>query len=363
MNPLYSKGKKGEIRFWQVWTEDANILTKHGVVDGKMQTSTKIAKGKNIGKKNETTPPEQALLRAQSMWNKQVDKGYFESVEEAQTTEVFLPMLAAKFDEKKHKLQYPCVVQPKYNGVRCIGYRHNDEIRLMSRGGKTYNVKHIAEACKKLLRPQQVFDGEIYIHGESLQKINSLVKKPQEDSKRLEYWIYDTFWRDQTSAEFKNRLIDLEDLYKDLANFEDTPLRKVPWGQISAESFVRKAEAYWVERGYEGAIVRDYRGTYEIGKRSSYLLKVKSFLDEEFSIVGYKEGEGKFLGCVIWECITKEGKTFSVTPKGDMEQRAKWYQNADKYVGKRLTVKFQEWSEDRKPLITTGLAIRLDEDM
>jgi ATP-dependent DNA ligase len=362
MNPLYSKGKKGEIRFWQVWTEGAEIYTKHGVVDGKMQVSRKTAKGKNIGKKNETTPSEQALLRAQSMWNKQVDKGYFETVEEAQTTEVFLPMKAEKFDEKKHKLQYPCVIQPKLNGVRCIGYWHNNEVRLMSRGGKTYNIKHISEACKELLGAQQVFDGEIYIHGESLQKINSLVKKPQEESIRLEYRIYDTFWRDHKDLPFDKRLENLEELYQN-PDFEDTPLKKVPWGLISDEKYVRKAEAYWVERGYEGAIVRDLRGTYEIGKRSNYLLKVKSFMDEEFSIVGFKDGEGAFEGCVIWECITKEGKTFSVTPKGSMEQRAEWFRNGNDYIGEKLTVKFFEWSDEKKPLLPVGLAIRLREDM
>ena len=56
LNPvLYSKGKKGEIRFWKVWTEGSEIITEHGVVDGKVQQARKTAKAKNIGKSNETT--------------------------------------------------------------------------------------------------------------------------------------------------------------------------------------------------------------------------------------------------------------------------------------------------------------------
>lgn len=363
LNPvLYSKGKKGEIRFWKVWTEGAEIVTEHGVVDGKTQQARKTAKAKNIGKKNETTPQEQAINQANSMWQKQIDKGYFESIEKAENTEVFLPMLASKFEDKKHKLSYPCCVQPKLDGVRCLAYWEDDKVKLMSRAGKPYDVEHIRSACEQFLGKRQVFDGEIYIHGTPLQDINSLVKKPQEDSQALEYWIYDTFYRHNLDLDWNTRLTELEVLYK-LKGFTESPLKKVPWGLVSEESLIRKAEHYWVEAGYEGAIVREFSAPYEIGKRSNYLLKVKSFMDEEFPIVGFKEGEGKFSGCVIWECETKEGRRFHATPKGTMKQRAEWYQNGERYIGKLLTVKFFQYTNDMIPQFPVGLAIRLEEDL
>ena len=72
---------------------------------------------------------------------------------------------------------------------------------------------------------------------------------------------------------------------------------------------------------------------------------------------------GKFEGAVIWECITQEGKTFSVTPKGTMAQRPKCFETGDQYIGKRLKVQFFAWTKDIIPQFPVGLAIRLEEDL
>ena len=104
--PLYKKNKNGSFQVWKLWTSGADIVSEHGKTDGKQQLSRKAAKGKSIGKKNETIPSEQAKLTAQSMWNKKKDKGYFETIEEARDEIVFLPMLAhdmLKMSEKKVK--------------------------------------------------------------------------------------------------------------------------------------------------------------------------------------------------------------------------------------------------------------------
>ena len=361
LSNLYKKGKKGEIRIWKIRTEGSSIITEHGVLDGKMQVSKKTAKSKNLGRSNETTADEQAILEAQSMWTKQKDKGYFESIEKANTERVFLPMLASKLEDKKHKLSYPCICQPKMDGVRALCYWDGDEVKLMSRGGKQYSVKHITDFCKELLKPNEVLDGELYIHGIPLQDINSLVKKPQEGSADLEYWVYDMFLLDDLSLNWNKRLDLLESNF--YYKIEDSNVKRVPWGIIFSEEKIKESEKFWVERGFEGAIIRDFEGTYELGKRSSYLLKVKSFLDDEYKIVGYKEGDGKFEGCVIWECVTEEGKPFHATPKGTMEQRAEWYRDGDKYIGKWLTVKYFQLTKDNIPQFPVGLSIRLEEDM
>ena len=70
------------------------------------------------------------------------------------------------------------------------------------------------------------------------------------------------------------------------------------------------------EDGFEGAIVRTEDNIYNFGNRSKGLLKLKTFQDEEFEIIGYKSGEGKYTDCVIWECAVNPEKTFDVVPKG-----------------------------------------------
>ena len=47
------------------------IITKRGYKDGKMQYSeTTVTEGKNIGKKNQTTPYQQAISEAKTAWMK-----------------------------------------------------------------------------------------------------------------------------------------------------------------------------------------------------------------------------------------------------------------------------------------------------
>jgi len=114
---LYKKDSKNKIREWAIQVTDSTIIINHGLLDGKKVEKIKqIKTGKNIGKKNETTPEEQAVLEATSTWQKQKDKGYFETIEEAKTEQVYLPMLAHMFTKRKHNIVYPAYVQPKLDG-------------------------------------------------------------------------------------------------------------------------------------------------------------------------------------------------------------------------------------------------------
>lgn len=81
-------------------------------------------------------------------------------------------------------------------------------------------------------------------------------------------------------------------------------------------------------------------------------------MEEEFKIIGFHEGKGDEKGLVIWDCITKEEKPFSVRPKGNAEQRKELYNNGNKYIGKKLTVIFQEYHESGIPRFPVGKAIR-----
>ena len=100
------------------------------------------------------------------------------------------PMLATKYD--KAQVKFPCFVQPKYDGVRCLLYEDNDGfIRLMSRGGKEYDVPQIKEWAEhhRSLLP---LDGEIYNHNElTFQQICSAVKCKTELTAKLKMVVYD----------------------------------------------------------------------------------------------------------------------------------------------------------------------------
>ena len=368
---LYHMGKKQAMYQWRVWTEGPDILTEYGQVDGEKQIATKRAEGKNIGKKNETSPSDQALKEAAAMHKFKLTRKYSLSIEEAKKP-VFLPMLATKFEDKKSKLVYPVWVQPKLNGVRCLAYDDSGGIKTISRSGRPYNLPHLADDVASFLPQGYVLDGEVFVNGLTLQQINRLVKKWREKptestgglvSSNLELWAYDVFQKgieEPWSVRMKN-------LKNFIGGTGYTTHRgnviHVPSVRASNETEVYERQAIYLANGFEGAIVRTDDLMYELGHRSNKLLKVKKFLDAEYKVVGYCDGRGKFKGCVIWICETKEGKTFECTPRGTLEQKKAWFKAGDTYVGKMLTIKFSEFSEDGLPVPPVGIGFRLEEDM
>ena len=105
-------------------------------------------------------------------------------------------------------------------------------------------------------------------------------------------------------------------------------------------------------------MLRNVNGFYQENYRSNDLMKYKEFFEDEYKIVGFKEATGRDSGTVIWECETKDGTRFSVRPKGTLDARREWFANGEKYVGKKLTVIFQELSEMGVPRFPVGKAIR-----
>ena len=119
-----------------------------------------------------------------------------------------------------------------------------------------------------------------------------------------------------------------------------------------------------VEKGYEGAIIRPKAGKYEYGFRSNTLLKVKTFSDAEFEVVNVIEGKGKFEGKACFICKNDlTDSTLVCTIATTMEEKAQQFQNKEKYIGKKLTVKFFGRTDEQIPRFPTGKAFRITEDL
>jgi len=88
------------------------------------------------------------------------------------------------------------------------------------------------------------------------------------------------------------------------------------------------------------------------------LQKHKPFVDDEFEIVGAHEGAGNDAGTIVWECVTKKKKRFSVKPEGDRDTRKWYWEHRKEYIGKKITVKYQELSDEGVPIFPVGVAIR-----
>ena len=362
---LYSKGKNSAYLTWRVFLEGAVVVQEHGQLGGKLQQSRREAKGKNIGRSNETSPEQQAALEAQSIWTKKSERKYAESIE-LLNNRPLLAMLAKneKWEESKKRAKYPAALQPKLDGNRSMSRRKDEEVVLSSREGKVQDfVPHINAELKPYLIDGVTLDGELYCHGASLQTINSWIKKNRPESMQIKYFLYDMPEIPGLEDPIqKDRIEALEKFFADnLTGLEHVAL--LPTHIVNSDEEVMQYHDYYVGLGYEGVMVRNLDAIYEWGHRSSDLIKVKAFSDSEFKVVGYSNGEGSYTDCVKWRCVTADGVEFDVNPKGTLTQKREWLVEAKQYIGKMLTVRYMGFTEKGIPKIAVGVAFRLKGDL
>ena len=378
---LYSQKSTKKVLKWDInvsgTTNNATITTIYGQIDGKMiENKRVIDTGKNIGKKNETTPFEQAVFEATKLWQKKIDQsGYIEFLDiqndnlsksdkkQSSTKEQKLelnmirPMLAHKYDDKKKHIKYPCFVQPKLDGVRCLAYKDNGIIYLMSRTGKPFiHLNHIKEALEKI-DFTGFLDGELFTTKMEFSNISGIIRKQKlnkEDiqlSYNIEYHVYDTF-------DINNLEIPFNERNQIVNNFKlKKYLQYVPTYLCKTEEIMLSKYDDFVKKGFEGIMIRNYDGLYKVKFRSNDLIKLKPFLDAEYKIVDFTQGTGRDKGCVIWICENNNGETFRCRPNGSLDERKELFNNGKKYIGKMLTIRYQELQDDI-PRFGIGIGIR-----
>ncbi len=353
---LYSRDTTGNIREWFLEQEENKYRTNSGVQGGQLVVSEwTTAKGKNEGKKNETTSTTQAIKEIQSKYKKQLESGYFDEVSKVDDFQYFQPMLAHKWLDHKDKVDFSkgVLVSPKLDGLRCVFTKFG----AFSRNGKKFvSFPHIERELKPLFDkdPNLVLDGEIYTHllKEDFDKIISLAKKTKptsddivESEKHLQYWIFDY---PSCSGDFDNRYNSLKKLI--LENFRDNKwIRLCIHKLIHSEPELETALGEWLQHGFEGAMLNLRDGMY-LNKRSTNLLKYKLFQDVETTVINITEGVGNRSGMFGYATLKlSNGKTFDSNARGNEEQYKKILKNKSDYIGKSATIRFQNYTPDGIP--------------
>lgn len=380
---LYGEATTGKAKQWAIRVFERTaaagsavgvIETTFGYVDGKLQTNEKvISEGKNIGKKNETTPLQQAINEAKSAWTKKKESGYAPTDDDdvdmdgdsstvsgagargkGVDNDVPSPMLAHDYNKRGKSIKFPCFVQRKFDGTRCVGMPGKG---LFSRNRKSYpHLEHIVDELNRL--PETfVLDGELYSDELTFQEIVGLVKREtlkkgdDEKQKKIKFHVYDMIRDDMTYDMRRTNLLLMFRQYK----FKY--IVPVATELCESEDKMKELHSNYVAEGFEGIMLRNKAGAYS-NNRSIHLQKFKEFFDAEYEIVGYEEGKGLEEGCVIWTCKTSEGKTFSCRPRGTREERTELYLNGDDYIGQMLTVRYQEMTDSNIPRFPVGITFR-----
>lgn len=292
------------------------------------------------------------------------------------------PLLAHIYEP--HRVIYPCYVQPKLNGIRAL-YQNE---HFQSRDEQVFSpavLRHLSEPLKQIFGPEVILDGELYVHGWPLQRINGAVtpvrQQPNADSVQVEYHVFDVVDFGKTFEERRKPLPALD---------QDIILSRVPYMKVRCVNtswVTNEAEANreyndWVNAGYEGMMYRLGDCPYTVPKQTRqwlhssptwhtrtkflsdkhnrcwHLLKRKNWLDDEFDFISIRrtygdKGEPGFIMTLKSKSRTKP--TFDVGSGLTDAEAEQYLENPP--VGRQVKVKYLVLSSDGIPLNPTILAI------
>lgn len=358
---LYKRTTTGKVQIWFMEVDGAMYRSTSGQMDGKKTTTEwTVAKAKNVGRANETTPEQQAVLEVEAEYEKKLARDYHMTPEAVDTQMRFKPMLATKWKDRKDKIEGVVNMQPKLDGIRCIANKDG----LWTREGKPiYGAPHIHEKLKPYFeyQPHMILDGELYNHDlkDDFNAIVSCVKKQKptaedlaKSEESIQYWIYDAPYMNDRG--FAMRFDHLQQFIE-----ADTHFVIVETVEIHKDN-VDEVAASYIERGFEGAMVRIPDSRYE-NKRSNNLIKWKEFQDEEFTIVDIQEGDGNRAGMAARVVLALgDGRTFSAGLIGNVEYCIQLLDEKHKHIGERGTVVFQNYTPDGVPRFPKFKGVRFD---
>jgi DNA ligase-1 len=366
---LYKKTATGATQEWQIFFENGEYYTVSGQTDGKKITNVPTkCKGKNIGKKNETTADQQAELESRAKWQKKKDEGYVEDVDALDGANPLRldPMLAKDYADYKDKIAFPVYSQPKLDGLRCVVTRHG----VFSRQWKPFaTLQHIRDELQPLFDKYPdllAFDGEMYSHElkDKFEEIVSIVKQPKASAADIErcknsvqYHVYDIIT--ETPHEFKQRQIDCHVMLRWLCQKTNEKC-SVLWVETLPafdNNELDKLYRSYMSEGYEGQMIRAWNSLYQ-HKRTKDLLKRKDFHEGEYEIMGFKEGKGSREGCIILRLGMPDGKEFDSVPVGGIEYQKRLWARREDILGMQATVKYQNLSSDGIPRFNNTIKIR-----
>lgn len=341
---LYKYTSSGQPQQWQIFVEGNSYFTEEGIVNGVITKSLPtICTPKNLGKSNETTGEQQALLEANAKQKKKLEKHYNIVLQEERS--FYEPMLAHDVEKYKSLLfTVDTYIQPKLDGVRCISQNN----KLMSRNGKPWLT------CPHLHQNEVILDGELYNHNyhDNFNELISLIKriKPTPEDiesakKNVKLYVYDF---PEYEGKFSDRMKAF-DKWMEKTGDGMEGITPVTAYKVNSWEDIQKMHEKFISEGYEGSIIRLDLGNYE-HKRSKQLLKYKDWKEDEYKIVEILEGEGNKVGMVgSITCKLPNGKTFNSNMKGSFEYSKEVFDNKKNYVGKTATVKYQNLTPDGVP--------------
>lgn len=248
------------------------------------------------------------------------------------------------------ELEYPVAVEPKVDGVRCIAVVELPKITFVSRSGNTlFNTQLIEDTIRTSGIDHCVLDGELFVDSfqRTMQVVRRSVSAPDPDYlQRLTFVVFDYLTADEW---FGRKLPRVYTLRRDgipnewLSN--ELPIQKISSTVVWHKKELVFQAADYLDRGYEGTMIKRLLGIYAF-ERSSSWLKYKPVESGEFEVLTVYEGQGRHKGRLGGFVIRVGGIQCNVGGGfSDVEREAFWESPP---IGKTIEVKYKLLTPDGK---------------
>ncbi|KAF7369060.1 Dna ligase [Mycena venus] len=196
-------------------------------------------------------------------------------------------------------------------------------------------------------------DGELFSGRGNFQDTVSIVKTQNSPHwKNITFQIFDV---PSEKSVFEDRVAFLQKLFGPGGKYECPEVTLVEQEKATSRKHVLDKLKEVEALGGEGLMLRKAKSKYE-GRRSSTLLKIKTFYDAEAEVTGYTDGKGKHAGLTgALKCKMESGKTFNVGTGLSDKQR----KNPPK-IGTIITYRFQELTRDGVPRFPSFIGEAID---
>ena len=249
----------------------------------------------------------------------------------------------------------------KLDGVRCLAVvDFEGNCKLYSRMGKELTtLNKVKEAIEATNVINQVFDGEICLMDENgnedFQGVMKELRRKDHQIENPTFMIFDMIHRDSFELGKSNSILSerLHRLRTWLGPRYDTKetLRYLDQAVITDERHFDIWNQMAKDNNWEGFMLR--KDTFYEGKRSKNLLKVKSFYDAEYEVLGWdvdthevvRDGKSVSMTMLSQVWINHKGHIVKVGSGFSQEQRLQYMDGS--IVGKTITVQYFEETKNQ----------------
>lgn len=260
--------------------------------------------------------------------------------------------LAKEYDPDKHGVGVCKFISRKLNGIRCLCFIREGQIKFYSRYGREFltldKLREDLVANWWSSERDVIIDGELCIIDENgledFNRINGEVKMKDHTIASPMLFAIDMYTIEEFEQGYSERRFGAT-----LAHMQEA-LNQTERVKAHEQRFVEDLNGQLeIPAGWEGWILREPGPT--VFKRSTNLLKVKSFKDMELEVLDVRSGDmvmnGEDTTCAAALICDYQGERLPVGSGMDWAERLAFHKNPSSIVGKLITVKYFSESVDR----------------